>query len=371
MEQKKTKIFAAYLPQFHETEDNNIFWGKGFTDWNGVKAATPQYEGHKQPRVPFNKNYYDLSDYHVINEQAMLARKYGIDGFNIYHYWFKDGKQELQLPAELLLEHKEIQIEYFFTWDNNSWRRTWSSIKGNDWAPSNDNARREGPAILCELDYGEEEQWEKHFQYLLHFFKDERYARIDDKPVFAFMTYQNADVMKRMIRYWKKRATESGLNGLYILTNYDRMRGRFLEDRYFVYQPSFSAWSVRSRWENRFERYLKIKPHLDAPVKYLYDYDDVWKKIIAFSDSQKDVVQGAFVRYDDTPRRGNKALIVRGESIESFFNNLSTLYKTCIKNEQELLLITAWNEWGEGAYLEPDEDTGLRYLESIKRVKDI
>ncbi|MBR3307227.1 MAG: glycoside hydrolase family 99-like domain-containing protein [Lachnospiraceae bacterium] len=366
----KTKIFAAYLPQFHETEDNNRFWGKGFTDWDGVRNARPQYDGHDQPRVPLNGKYYDLSDVNDISEQALIAKKYGIDGFNIYHYWFKDGKQELQLPAELLLQHKEINIEYFFTWDNNSWRRTWSSIKGNDWAPSNDDSRKQGPAVLCELDYGNEEQWEKHFQYLLQFFKDDRYYRIDGKPVFAFMTYQYAPVMKCMIRYWKRRAVENGINGIYILTNYEHMKGRFKEDKYFVYQPSYSAWSARSRWENRLERYLKIKPRYDAPVKYLYDYDDVWQKIISFSKNNTDVIQGAFVSYDDTPRRGKKALIIKGSSPELFEKNFSKMYIGCCNNAQPFIFFTAWNEWGEGAYLEPDEKHGYSYLECIKRVKE-
>ena len=366
---KNTKIFAAYLPQFHETEDNDIFWGKGFTDWDGVRNAKPQYEGHVQPRVPKEKNYYDLSDPESLKKQAELALFYGIDGFNIYHYWFKNGKQELQLPAEMLLNHPEIRIAYFFTWDNSSWKRTWSSIKGNDWAPLRDGEKKQGDAVLCELDYGSKEDWEKHFQYLLNFFRDERYLRINNKPVFAFMTYQDAEVMKKMIAYWRKRAEEYGLEGLFILTNYDRMKGRFLGDRYFVYQPSYSAWSVRSRWENRFERYLKIKPHFDSPVKYLYDYDAVWKKIISFSESRPEIIQGGFVRYDDTPRRGNKALIIRGETAESFYNNFKKLYENCMKNDQEILLLTAWNEWGEGAYLEPDEDTSYAYLEAVKRVK--
>ena len=95
----KTKVFAAYLPQYHETEDNNKFWGLGYTDWVGVRNAKPQFDGHKQPRVPLNENYYDLTNYESIIWQANLAKEYGIDGFNIYHYWFKDGKQELQKPA--------------------------------------------------------------------------------------------------------------------------------------------------------------------------------------------------------------------------------------------------------------------------------
>ena len=147
----RTKVFAAYLPQYHETEDNNIFWGQGYTDWVGVKKAEPQYLGHKQPKVPLDSYYYDLTDYNVILWQSRIAKKYGIDGFNIYHYWFKDGKQELEKPAEILLEHKEINIEFFFTWDNASWKRTWGNVQGNDWAPVFDNNDNKGSSILVEF----------------------------------------------------------------------------------------------------------------------------------------------------------------------------------------------------------------------------
>ena len=174
----KTKVFAAYLPQYHETEDNNKFWGLGYTDWVGVRNAKPQFDGHKQPKVPLNENYYDLTNYESIIWQANLAKEYGIDGFNIYHYWFKDGKQELQKPAEILLQHKEININFFFTWDNASWRRTWGNIQGNDWAPAFDkNMSKSGSATLVEFQYGEEPQWKAHFEYLLQFFKDERYYK--------------------------------------------------------------------------------------------------------------------------------------------------------------------------------------------------
>ena len=159
----KTKIIAAYLPQFHETKENNEFWGEGFTDWVGVKKAKPQFRGHIQPKVPLDNKYYDLLDVNTIKWQTTLANKYGVDGFNIYHYWFKNGKKMLNKPAELILENKDINIKFFFSWDNCSWVRSWSSIQGNNWTPENNNGKKQ---CLLELDYGDEKQWEKHFNYL-------------------------------------------------------------------------------------------------------------------------------------------------------------------------------------------------------------
>lgn len=167
---KKTKIYTAYLPQYHATEDNNRFWGEGFTDWVGVRNAKPLFDKHNQPKIPLNNNYYNLSDFKTIQWQADLARKHGVNGFNIYHYWFKDGKQELEKPAELLLSHSEIDIEYFFTWDNSAWKRTWSSVAGNDWAPLFDSNGKNGVSVLVDFEYGGPDQWRKHFEYLIPFF---------------------------------------------------------------------------------------------------------------------------------------------------------------------------------------------------------
>ena len=157
-----TKLFAMYLPQYHEIKENSEFWGKGFTDWVGVKAATPLFENHLQPRSPLNKNYYDLSIVDNVKWQASIAKKYGIDGFGIYHYWFNNDKNLLTKPAEIILENKDININYFFAWDNGSWKRTWSKIQGNDWAPNQDEKiNQSGPQVLVEYILGTENDWKK------------------------------------------------------------------------------------------------------------------------------------------------------------------------------------------------------------------
>lgn len=184
---KNTKVFAAYLPQYHEIPENNEFWGKGFTDWVGVRNAKAQFKGHKQPRVPLDNNYYDLSDENVLRWQVSLANKYGVDGFNIYHYWFKDGHKVLEKPAENLLKNKDLDINYFFSWDNASWVRSWGNIKGNAWAPEFDKEKKkEGKTTLLEFEYGNEDDWQEHFNYLLPFFKDNRYYKLNNKLEFLY-----------------------------------------------------------------------------------------------------------------------------------------------------------------------------------------
>ena len=138
----KTKLIAWYLPQYHCIPENNVFWGEGFTDWVTVKKARPLFKGHQQPKTPLNNNYYDLSIKENVTWQAKLAKDYGIYGFGIYHYWFNNEKNLLTKPLEIIYNNKEIDIHYFMAWDNANWKRSWSAIEGNSWAPIADNDQK-------------------------------------------------------------------------------------------------------------------------------------------------------------------------------------------------------------------------------------
>ena len=366
----KSKIVAAYLPQFHETRSNNEFWGKGYTDWVGVKKAEPQYKGHRQPKVPLNINYYDLSNIENIRWQAGIAKKYGVNGFNIYHYWFKDGEYELGKPAELLLKDKNIDIEFMFSWDNASWIRSWSNIPGgNPWAPSFDT-NKAGKAVLKELDYGDETQWEKHFSYLLPFFMDKRYIKIDGKPVFAFMKSGDKEVLAYMRDYWKKLAVENGFPGLYLISSRRNFFEPHLFDNIYSYEPVTNGWGKRTAIEVRLKKYFGVELKNKCPVKLILDYEKYWKKVIRFSEKNRcnSIFLGGLVNFDDTPRRGKHARIIENSSPELFEKYFRQLYHISCESNKELLFLNAWNEWGEGAYLEPDEENGYKYLEALKRV---
>ena len=134
------EILAVYLPQFYENEDNNRWWGRGFTDWETVKTAEQYFVEHDEPKVPLGGKYYDLSRKETMQEQAKLAREYGIDGFCFYHYYFKDGKKELELPAENLLKWKDVDMRFCFNWASEPWIRSWSRISGNVWAEKFEDA---------------------------------------------------------------------------------------------------------------------------------------------------------------------------------------------------------------------------------------
>lgn len=364
--QGRTKVFAMYLPQYHEVEENSKFWGKGFTDWIGVKNNRPLYESHRQPRVPVNKNYYDLTDVEAIRWQCELARNAGIDGFGIYHYWFNENQNLLDTPPRLLLENEDIDISYFFSWDNTSWIRSWSKIKGNDWFPNGEKGGdKSTPQVLVQYELGWEKQWMKHFKWLLPFFNDVRYEKKDNKPL--FMILNPSEGVIKMATYWERLACENGFSGMNFIFRKDAVHIKDNElikgyDSY-KYEPSTSGWSgFVPRVVNRLSRGLgreKLKR---------YDYNHIWKKIIKYaSRSNESMYYCGFVDYDDTPRRGSKGRIVEGMTPEKFYRYLNELYKISVKQGKDYMFITAWNEWGEGAYLEPDEDNKMEILNAVKR----
>ncbi|MCR4807842.1 MAG: glycoside hydrolase family 99-like domain-containing protein [Lachnospiraceae bacterium] len=367
----QTKAIAMYLPQYHRIPENDKWWGEGYTDWVAVKSSEPLYKGHIQPRVPLNDNYYDLSDADSIRWQAALAGKYGIYGFAIYHYWFSSEQVLLKKPAEIIRDNEDIDINYFFVWDNNSWTRTWSRIKhnANSWAPKIDNGINDGSeSLLAKLEYGDEAEWEKHFDYLLPFFKDSRYIKIDNKPVFSFFNYNDKNTMKKMFDHWNGLAKESGFAGMYFLGRlnpYDHMEGF---DGLFTYEPMFSAWqnkNIINRVINKVKDILNID---NGPV--FYDYDKVWGSILGNAEKCNDtyVMFGGFVDYDDSPRRGMNSRIVKGASPEKFGKYLKRLIEISDEKNNPFVFITAWNEWGESAYLEPDNMQGFDNLEVLSKL---
>lgn len=366
-ERFKPLLLTMYLPQFHEIPENNEFWGKGFTDWESVKKAEKLYEGHVQPKIPYDDNYYDLSNASSLYWQVSLAKKYGIDGFCVYHYWFENNKKVLYKPSELLLEKKDIDIKFCFMWDNSSWIRSWSKLMGNDWAPSFDKKNPNEKDYLLRVDYGNEEEWKIHFDYLCEFFKDERYVKINGCPVFGFFSNYDKDKLTEMSNYWEQLAIDAGFKGIFFVGRHDLFIDKKIFKRDFIYEPIQSTWARRDELERRVKKIIRCEKGREVPR--VYNYKWAWFKIICESMlcARKTYLCG-FVNYDDTPRRGNKATIIKGGTPELFGYFFNILYRISVKRNKEFIFLMAWNEWGEGSYLEPDSDTRERYLDALYKV---
>lgn len=371
---KGIKLISFYLPQFHTIPENDKWWGKGFTEWTNVRKAQPLFPGHDQPRVPLGGEY-DLTDDNVKIRQAELARKYGVFGFCYYHYWFKGGRQLLEKPAEQMLANKAVDLPFCFCWANENWSKNW------------DGGNRE---VIMEQDYGAQSDWETHFRYLLPFFRDERYITVDGKPLFVIYKPEQIIDLYQMVTYWKKRALEEGLPGLCFAfqfpTYYSDM---YYREDIFDYRIGFEPVHARNL--------VFMKPGTSAKVRLLrktlgenavsayrrsrqdkmgsswggkpqslamYFYDEVWEKILT-APWTEEFLPGAFVDWDNTPRNKH-GLLHAGFSIEKFQSYMTRLVNRARQENKPMLFINAWNEWGEGAFLEPDEKYGYGKLEAIK-----
>lgn len=350
-----TKIVAMYLPQFHEVMENDEWWGKGFTEWTAVTRATPLFKDHKQPKVPLNNNYYDLLNYETLAWQAALMKKYNVDGICIYHYWFKNGRKILEKPSENILLWSKLDINYCFSWANETWSRTWSNLQdGNAWSSKYEKLKdRQDNGILLEQRYGDIEDWRKHFYYLLPFFCDERYIKIDGKPVFMFYKTKNISCLENMIECWNDLAVQHGFPGIYTIGNEPRGAQKECIDEIFLAEPANAMRNCVPSKKNGVN---------------CYNYDEVWKNILGIKD-EKLVNIGAFVNYDDTARHGKKGSVIEGFTVEKFKKYLTDLLVINKKNGRKITFINAWNEWGEGMYLEPDSEFHYGCLEAIREAR--
>lgn len=350
------RTLTMYLPQFHRTPENDAWWGEGFTEWTAVRAACPLYEGHVQPRKPMNGYYYNLLEKETMQKQVEWMKQYGIDGQCFYHYYFKDGRKILEKPAENLLEWSDVDMPFCFCWANTTWARTWSNIGGNTWADQfeNDKKGSSEDGVLLSQKYGREKEWKQHFEYLLPFFRDKRYIKVGDRPVFLATWVDNIPCLQQMVEYWRTLADRAGIGNIFFIG---------MGANYAV--PNMDALLIggpHSFW------------NLGKPVDGIFrpEYDDIWEQTLAAEaiDGCKTYIGGS-VDYDDTGRRGRHGgIVVNGFTIEKFYYGMKELYKRNIIEGNEFVFINAWNEWGEGMYLEPDERYGFEALRAVQRAKE-
>jgi len=350
------KVIVMYLPQFHRTPENDEWWGEGFTDWVSARNAKPLFEGHYQPHIPLNDNYYDLLDKKTMQWQADLMHKYGIDGICMYHYWFKDSRRILEKPEQNLLEWKDIDMPFCFCWANESWARSWTHLfsmtrKGaNIWNFDSDNKQKQNP-ILLQQSYGLYDQWKKHLDYLMPFFMDERYIKIDGAPVFVIYKPNEIKCLSEMIIYWKKMAKAEGLADICIVgINCDDASSDYI-DISISFEPLVTIW-----------RHYNDIPN--NPIKML-DFDNFIRSSLEEKPNWRKCFFGGTVGYDDTPRRGNKGKCIVNNTPEKFNEYTYNLLRKNSLYGNEYLFINAWNEWGEGMHLEPDKKYSFKYLEAL------
>lgn len=349
----KTKVVALYLPQFHEVNENNVFWGSGFTEWTNVKKATPNFFGHYQPHVPADKKYYNLDDVSVMEQQMKVAELFGIDAFGVYYYLF-DGKPVLEKPINNILNSPAIQFPYFLIWANENWTRTW------------DGAEKE---ILLEQNYSH--GWEKKFvETLIPFLQDNRYFKFKDKSLVGIYLpgeIPNLDQSILLIRGLVRASLGTELFLIGSTSNHKRSFACAESgiDAKYVFPPNVSISNRTSSLLNKISR-CQSPGYARSYVDYIFN------KIARNNDHGEVIFNGVFPSWDNTPRRGARSRVILGASPRLFE---SWLYRELLKSsldesiKDDLIFINAWNEWGEGCHLEPDEKFGYKWLWAVRNSK--
>ncbi len=339
------KTIAFYLPQFHTTPENDEWWGQGYTEWTAVKKAKPLYKGHCQPKVPYSDNYYNLLEKETMQWQASLMKEYGVDGLCFYHYYFANGKKILEKPAENLLKWVDIDMPFCFSWANETWARTWSTLsKKNVWN-SIEEKQDKSDGVLLKQEYGDKNDWIKHFNYLLPFFQDLRYIKKNNLPLFIIHRADLIPCLPQMMELWNELAIENGFDGIYFIGSNTSLVGL---DGYIRQEANYS----------------------DTFNSLRLDYTDICDMVIrnALLAGNRTFLCG-FPAYDDTPRRGKSGKIIENSTPQKFYDLMVRLYELSNQRNLDYIFINAWNEWGEGMYLEPDQLNGFGYLEALKRAQ--
>lgn len=360
------KLIAYYLPQYHPVPENDEWWGKGFTEWTNVTKAKPLFKGHYQPRFPADLGYYDLRLPEVRQAQAAMAKDYGVSGFCYYHYWFGNGRQMLNRPIDEIIASNKPDFPFCFCWANQSWTGHWFGADKK---------------MLIKQEYFGDEDIEAHFEYLKKAFHDNRYIKIDGKPVFKILDICSLPDPSAYARKLKSLAVENGFKGLYLIA------GNFLPQGWNPLENNFDAITDDSfgramKESHKAQNSFGLRLLLNRYLRWITGKSLVFRLRNTFTMKQflkyYKIEDSPFVNFpiivpgwDNTPRSLSKGLVIRNAEPEEFKKQLDIAYNhISARDMPPIIFIKSWNEWAEGNYLEPDKKFGFAYLKVIKDFTD-
>lgn len=358
----KAKVIALYLPQFHPTPDNDLWWGEGFTEWTNVAKAQKLYRGHYQPRIPANLGFYDLRLPEVREKQAEMARRAGVSAFCYYHYWFGNGKQELERPFNEVVACGKPDFPFCLCWANTSWDY-------KQWNKNGTSINR----TLCEMTYPGPKDHETHFYSLLNAFRDPRYLKYKGRLI--FMIYQPLlfPLLTGFIEQWNELALKNGLGGFYFighcqnpktLDDINQLKFLGLDAVNVLHLTNFAGTS-----QNLFARVWNYLSHQVLNRPYINDYSKILDKLIGEEDRRNDVFPSLVPNWDHTPRSGRGGYLYENCEPKLFEKHCRMVIEEVQDKPQEdrIIFLKSWNEWGEGNYMEPDLRYGFGYIDALKR----
>lgn len=356
---KTPKILAYYLPQFHPIPENDLWWGKGFTEWTNVGKATPLFHGHYQPKVPADLGYYDLRVPETRIEQARLAAQYGIHGFCYWHYWFGNQKQLLERPFNEVVSSGEPDFPFCLAWANESW-------KGFDHGLKNRK-------VLIEQTYGGEKDYTEHFYSVLPAFLDKRYIKRNGCPLFTIYFPQNIPDCKAFVDLWQTLAQKNGLPGIFFIGLSLHTDEHTLASLQHLGMDAISTIRLEDfygKLKHRMSFGQKIKNKLTGntlPPK-AFEFKDTMQFFYNSLDANPSIYPTIISGWDHSPRTGREGLIMYNYTPD-LLKEHATQILSLVQNrndEDSFVFLKSWNEWAEGNYMEPDLKYGHQFLQALK-----
>jgi lipopolysaccharide biosynthesis protein len=347
------RVIAYYLPQFHPIPENDEWWGRGFTEWTNTAKARQLFKGHYQPHIPADLGYYDLRLPETRDAQAAMARKYGVEAFCYYHYWFA-GRRLIERPFNEVLASGEPDFPFCLCWANQTWTGIWHG------APNR---------VLIEQTYPGMEDHRRHFDTLLPAFCDKRYLKVDGKPMFMVYNLDELPDSDRVLEFWRELASKAGLPGLFLVAEH-RLPDWDPKQHGYDAAVTISLWRWADKWVswNQPVKKIRRKYRQLRGMPTVHHYEQVSDSIVTERTSGIENFPCVVPNWDNTPRSGSNGLVLHGSTPELFRRHLRRALDRMrdVPREHRIVFVKSWNEWAEGNHLEPDRKFGLRYLEVLR-----
>ena len=351
--EKAVRAIAFYLPQFHQIPENDTWWGKGFTEWTNVKPAKPQFDGHYQPHVPDNEvGYYDLTDTTVMRKQIELAKQYGIEGFCFYTYWFS-GHRLLETPVDNYLADTTLDLPFCICWANENWSRRWDGLEQD---------------LLMEQVYSPEDDV-AFISHMSKYLRDNRYIHTDGKPLLIVYRPNLFPSMKATAERWRDWCRNDGIGEIFIayVQSFEKLDPAYYGlDAAIEFPPNNSAPP----------EITKQVPSLSSQFSgNIYDWRIFLKRSENYETSTYPLFRGVCPSWDNTARKKERGTIFVNSSPKLFERWLVSTFEEATvcaeEKDQRFVFINAWNEWAEGAHLEPDRLYGFAWLQAVRNAHQI